>query len=61
MRTVRYVGLFLKDPLAVPPDRGHRNRSVKRYAARRQRLYDHTWEIPDVCGYHPPEGICPCE
>jgi hypothetical protein len=62
MCTVRYVGLFLEDPLAVPwpvvehlaAQLGIEDPSVlKRYAERRQTLYDHAWEIRDAYGYHP--------
>ncbi|MFC8277113.1 Tn3 family transposase [Streptomyces sp. NPDC057271] len=62
MCTVRYIGLFLEDPLAVPwsvvehlaAQLGIEDPScVKRYAERRQTLYDHAWEIRDAYGYHP--------
>lgn len=61
MCTVRYVGLFLEDPLAVPwpvvehlaVQLGIEDPSVvKRYTERRQTLYDHAWEIRDAYGYH---------
>ena len=64
MCTVRYVGLFLENPLAVPwPVVEHLGAQlgiedpsvVKRYAERRQTLYDHAWEIRDAYGYHPYE------
>ena len=64
MCTVRYVGLFLEDPLAVPwpvvehlaVQLGIEDPSVvKRYTERRQTLYDHVWEIRDAYGYHPYE------
>ncbi|MEU9065074.1 DUF4158 domain-containing protein [Streptomyces sp. NPDC048430] len=62
MCTVRYVGLFLEDPLVVPwpvvehlaVQLGVEDPScVKRYTERRQTLYDHAWEIRDAYGYHP--------
>lgn len=61
MCTVRYLGLFLEDPLDVPwpvieylaehldvedPSR------VKRYTERQMTAYEHAWEIRDVYGYH---------
>jgi hypothetical protein len=61
MCTVRYVGLLLEDPLAVPwPVIEHlavqldieEPSIVKRYTERRQTLYDHAWEIRDAYGYH---------
>ncbi|MFD5199672.1 DUF4158 domain-containing protein [Streptomyces sp. NPDC058375] len=61
MCTVRYVGLFLEAPLAVPwpviehlaVQLGIEDPSVvKRYTERRQTLYDHVWEIRDAYGYH---------
>ncbi|MFI8930472.1 Tn3 family transposase [Streptomyces sp. NPDC053474] len=62
MCTVRYVGLFLgEDPLDVPwtvvehlaEQLGIEGAScVKRYADRRQTVYDHAWEIRDAYGYH---------
>lgn len=64
MCTVRYIGLFLEDPLDVPwpvvehlaAQLGIEDPScVKRYAERRQTLYDHAWEIRDAYGYHPYE------
>ncbi|MFH8597409.1 DUF4158 domain-containing protein [Streptomyces rimosus] len=51
---VRYVGLFLEDPLAVPwlvveqlaAQLGFKDSSaVKRYTERRRTLYGHVWEI----------------
>lgn len=56
MCTVRYVGLFPEDPLAVPwPVVEHLAAQlgiddpsvVKRYTERRQTPYDHAWEIRD--------------
>ncbi len=64
MCTIRYVGLFLEDPLAVPwPVVEHLAVQldiedpsvVKRYTERRQTLYDHAWEIRDAYDYHPYE------
>lgn len=64
MCTVRYVGLFLEDPLAVPwPVVEHLAVQldiedpsvVERYTERRQTLYDHAWEIRDAYDYHPYE------
>nr|WP_306419865.1 DUF4158 domain-containing protein [Streptomyces capoamus] len=64
MCTVRYVGLFLEDPLAVPwpviehlaVQLGIEDTSVaKRYTERRQTLYDHAWKIQGAYGYHPYE------
>lgn len=61
MCTVRYIGLFLEDPLAVPwpvvdhlaAQLGIEDPScVKRYTEGRQTLYDHAWEIRDAYGYH---------
>jgi len=61
MCTVRYVGLFLEDPLAVPwpviehlaVQLGIEDASVvKKYTERRQTLYDHAWEIRDAYEYH---------
>ncbi|GAB3002398.1 Tn3-like element Tn3 family transposase [Streptomyces pseudoechinosporeus] len=62
MCTVRYVGLFLgEDPLDVPwpvvehlaGQLGIEDAScVKRYADRRQTVYDHAWEIREAYGYH---------
>jgi hypothetical protein len=55
MCTVRYVGLFLEDPLVVPwpavehlaAQLGIEDPScVKRYTERRQTLYDHAWGDP---------------
>ncbi len=64
MCTVRYVGLFLEDPLDVPwpviehlaAQLGIEDASVvKRYTERRQTLCDHAWEVRDAYGYHPYE------
>ncbi|MEU7260545.1 DUF4158 domain-containing protein [Streptomyces rimosus] len=64
MCTVRYVGLFLEDPLAAPwpvvkqlaAQLGLKDPSaVRRYTERRRTLYDHAWEIRDAYGYHPYE------
>lgn len=61
MCTVRYLGLFLEDPLDVPrpviaylaehlgvedPSR------VKQYTERLKTAYEHAWEIRDAYGYH---------
>ena len=61
MCTVRYIGLFLEDPLAVPwpiveylPGQlgiGDVS-SVKRYTERQMTVYEHAWEIRDAYGYH---------
>ncbi|WSQ82564.1 DUF4158 domain-containing protein (plasmid) [Streptomyces sp. NBC_01213] len=62
MCTVRYVGLFLEDPLAVPwpvvehlaAQLGVEDPScVKRYTERLKTAYEHAWEIRDAYGYHP--------
>ncbi|MEQ4724213.1 DUF4158 domain-containing protein, partial [Nonomuraea sp. B19D2] len=59
--TVRYKGLFLSDPLAVPwpvvdylaEQLGIGDPSqVKKYAVRAQTAYDHAWMIRDVYGFH---------
>jgi hypothetical protein len=59
--TVRYKGLFLTDPLAVPwpvvdylaEQLGITDPSqVKRYGVRPQTAYDHAWMIRDAYGYH---------
>jgi TnpA family transposase len=59
--TVRYKGLFLEDPLAVPwpvvdylaEQLGIGDASqVKKYAVRAQTAYDHAWVIRDAYGYH---------
>ena len=57
MCTVRYVGLFLEDPLAVPwPVVEHLAAQldiedpsvVKRYTERLKTAYEHAWEIRDA-------------
>ncbi|MFJ7271998.1 Tn3 family transposase [Streptomyces sp. NPDC099050] len=62
MCTVRYVGLFLEDPLVVPwPVVEHLTAQlgiedpscVKRYTERPKTAYEHAWEIRDAYGYHP--------
>lgn len=62
MCTVRYVGLFLEDPLAVPwpvvehlaAQLGVEDPScVKRYTERLKTAYEQAWEIRDAYGYHP--------
>jgi hypothetical protein len=59
--TVRYKGLFLTDPLAVPwpvvdylaEQLGIADPSqVKRYGVRPQTAYDHAWMFRDAYGYH---------
>lgn len=59
--TVRYKGLFLTDPPAVPwlvvdylaEQVGIADPSqVKRYGVRPQTAYDHAWMIRDAYGYH---------
>lgn len=64
MCTVRYLGLFLEDPLEVPwvvvdhlaAQLGIEDSAVvKRYVERKQTAYDHAWEIRDAYGYHPYE------
>lgn len=61
MCTVRYVGLFLEDPLAVPwPVIEHLAEqleigdvsSIKRYTERQMTPYEHAWEIRETYGYH---------
>lgn len=62
--TVRYVGLFLQDPLAVPwsvveylaeqLDIGDPS-CVKRYTEREKTAYEHAWEIQEAFAYHPYE------
>jgi len=61
MCTVRYIGLFLEDPLAVPwpiveylaDQLGIGDvSSVKRYTERQMTVYEHAWEIRDAYGYH---------
>jgi hypothetical protein len=62
--TVRYVGLFLDDPLAVPwAVVEHLAEQleiedvscVKEYTERLKTAYEHAWEIRDAYGYHPYE------
>ncbi|MFG2895031.1 DUF4158 domain-containing protein [Streptomyces sp. NPDC048248] len=62
MCTVRYIGLFLEDPLAVPwPVIEHVGEQlstedvscIKRYTERQMTAYQHAWEIRDAYGYHP--------
>lgn len=59
--TVRYLGLFLADPLDVPwPVVGYLAAQlgltdascVKRYAERAKTAYEHSWEIRRRFGYH---------
>ncbi|TDD24792.1 Tn3 family transposase [Nonomuraea diastatica] len=59
--TVRYKGLFLEDPLAVPwpvvdylaEQLGIADASqVKKYAERPKTTYEHAWMIRDAYGYH---------
>lgn len=59
--TVRYIGLFLEDPLDVPwPVVDHLAEQLgiedvfqtERYAARKPTTYEHAWEIRDAYGYH---------
>nr|WP_234332063.1 Tn3 family transposase [Streptomyces sp. NRRL F-5650] len=59
--TVRYVGLFLEDPLDVPwPVVDHLAGQlgiedvscVKEYTERLKTAYEHAWEIRDAYGYH---------
>ncbi|MFC7884762.1 Tn3 family transposase [Streptomyces sp. NPDC057376] len=61
MCTVRYLGLFLEDPLEVPwpvveylaEHLGVEDAScVKRYTERQMTAYEHAWEIRDAYGYH---------
>jgi TnpA family transposase len=62
--TVRYVGLFPDDPLAVPwAVVEHLAEQleiedvscVKEYTERLKTAYEHAWEIRDAYGYHPYE------
>lgn len=62
MCTVRYIGLFLEDPLAVPwPVVEHVATQleiedvscVKEYTERLKTAYEHVWEIRDAYGYQP--------
>ncbi|WTU34000.1 DUF4158 domain-containing protein [Streptomyces sp. NBC_00069] len=62
MCTVRYIGLFLEDPLAVPwPVVEHLAAQleiedvscVKEYPERLKTAYEHAWEIRDAYGYNP--------
>ncbi|MFI5809075.1 Tn3 family transposase [Streptomyces sp. NPDC051561] len=64
MCTVRYIGLFLEDPLAVPwPVVEHLAAQleiedasqIKRYTERQMTAYEHAWEIREAYGYHPYE------
>ncbi|GAA3995459.1 hypothetical protein GCM10022384_48540 [Streptomyces marokkonensis] len=57
MCTVRYVGLFLQDPLAVPwPVIEHLGQElgiedvscIKQYTERLKTAYEHAWEIRDA-------------
>lgn len=59
--TVRYKGLFLEDPLAVPwPVVDHLAEQlrisdasqVKKYAERPKTTYEHAWVIRNTYGYH---------
>lgn len=61
MCTVRYIGLFLEDPLAVPwPVVEHLAAQleiedasqIKRYTERQMTAYEHAWEIREAYGYH---------
>jgi len=61
MCTVRYLGLFLEDPLDVPwpvveylaEHLGVEDAScVKRYTERLKTAYEHAWEIRDAYGYY---------
>lgn len=61
MCTVRYIGLFLEDPLAVPwPVVEHLAEQleiedpscIKEYTERPKTAYEHAWEIRDAYGYH---------
>ena len=68
--TVRYVGLFLEDPLDVPAmvvdfvagQLGIADPScVKRYTEREKTRFDHAWEIQRACGlkdFAGAEGSC---
>jgi TnpA family transposase len=60
LTTVRYIGLFLEDPLEVPWPvveylaeqlRIEDPSCVKQYTGRKQTAYDHAWEIRDAYGY----------
>ncbi|MFI6744008.1 DUF4158 domain-containing protein [Nonomuraea sp. NPDC050451] len=60
--TVRYLRLFVEDPLDVPwpvvvyvaEHLGVEDTScVKRYTERQMTAYKHAWEIRDTYGYHP--------
>ena len=66
MCTVRYVGLFLEDLLAVPwpvveylaEQLGIEDPScVKAYTERSKTAYEHAWEIRDAYGYHAYEDV----
>lgn len=61
MCTVRYVGPFLEDPLAVPwPVIEHLGQElgiedvscIKQYTEQLKTAYEHAWEIRDAYGYH---------
>ncbi len=61
MCTVRYIGLFLEDPSAVPwPVVEHLAQQLeiedpsclKEYTERLKTAYEHAWEIRDAYGYH---------
>ncbi|MEV8547009.1 Tn3 family transposase [Streptomyces sp. NPDC051572] len=61
MCTVRYIGLFLEDPLDVPwPVIEHLGEQleiedvsqIKRYTERKPTPYEHAWEIREAYGYH---------
>ncbi len=65
MCTVRYIGLFLEDPLAVPwPVVEHLAAQleiedvscVKEYTERLKTAYEHAWEIRDAYDYNPFEN-----
>ncbi|MER6917054.1 Tn3 family transposase [Streptomyces sp. NPDC000594] len=61
LTSVRYIGLFLEDPLAVPwsvvehlaeqLEIGDASQ-IKRYTERRPTAYEHAWEIREAYGYH---------
>jgi Domain of unknown function (DUF4158) len=62
MCTVRYIGLFLEDPLAVPWQvvehlaeqlKIEYVSCVKVYTERLKTAHEHAWEIRDAYGYHP--------
>jgi len=63
MCTVRYIGLFLEDPLAVPwpvTDLEVEDVSqIKRYTERKPTQYEHAWEIREAYGYHLYEDHAP--